>query len=103
MLPNGSNPPGVVSDLIHVKHLTIDKLDNHLGKKILKGTNRILDSPFLLRQGEPGTSQYIFRLSAESCQFPVKFQCPLLRDQDKSVQFTDQHIGGYAFYKWPKL
>ncbi len=24
-----------------------------------KGTNRTLDSPFLLRQGEPGTSQYI--------------------------------------------
>ncbi len=25
-----------------------------------KGTNRIPDSPFLLRQGEPGTSQYIY-------------------------------------------
>ena len=38
----------------------ISKLDNHLDKKILKGTNRTFDSPFLLRQGEPGTSQYIF-------------------------------------------
>ncbi len=37
----------------------VDKLDNHLDKKNLKGTNRILDSPFLLRQGEPGKSQYI--------------------------------------------
>ncbi len=44
---------------LHVKHLTIGKLDNHLDKKFLKGTNRTFDSPFLLRQGEPGTSQYI--------------------------------------------
>ena len=36
-----------------------DKLDNHLDKKFLKGTNHTFDSTFLLRQGEPGTSQYI--------------------------------------------
>ncbi len=41
------------------KHLTIGKLDNHLDKNLKKGTNRTFDSPFLLRQGEPGTSQYI--------------------------------------------
>ena len=39
--------------------LTIGKLDNHLDKNLKKkGTNRTLDSHFLLRQGEPGTSQY---------------------------------------------
>ncbi len=27
-------------------HLTIGKLDNHLDKKIKKGTNHTLDSPF---------------------------------------------------------
>ena len=51
-------------DLIHVKHLTIDKVDNYLDKNLKKKkeTNRTLDLPFLLRQGEPGTSQYICQL-----------------------------------------
>ncbi len=40
-------------------HLTIDELDYYLDKIFKKETNRILDSPFLLRQGEPGTSQHI--------------------------------------------
>ncbi len=44
----------------HVKHLTLGKLDNHQDKKNLKGMNHTFDSPFLLRQGEPGTSQYIY-------------------------------------------
>ncbi len=43
----------VVSGLIHLKHLTIGKLDNHLDKKFKKGTNRTSVSPFLLKQGEP--------------------------------------------------
>ncbi len=34
-------------------------MDNHLDKNFLKGMNRTLDSPFLLRQGEPCTSHYI--------------------------------------------
>ncbi len=32
--------------------------DKTRGQGSLKGTNRTFDSPFLLRQGEPGTSQY---------------------------------------------
>ncbi len=36
----------------------LSKLDNHLDKNLKKkGMNRTFDSPFLLRQGEPGTSQ----------------------------------------------
>ena len=31
----------------------------YLDKNLKKEMNRIHDSPFLLRQGEPGTSQYI--------------------------------------------
>ncbi len=46
------------SDLMHVKHLTIDKLDNYLDKNFKKKPIAYLIRLFLLRQGEPGTSQY---------------------------------------------
>ncbi len=44
--------------LTHVKHLNITSLVIAIYKKLKKETDRTLD-PFLLRQGEPGTSQYI--------------------------------------------
>ncbi len=74
------------------------KLDNHLDKKNLKGTNRTFDLPFLLRQGEPGTSQYITRPAvsgAGGCHHSA------LSQRDKSLK--RRHRNHYCVQEWKNI